>query len=303
MSTIAVTGGTGFVGGHLLRVAVDAGHRVRALTRRDQPPCPGIDWISGTLSEPENLELLTRGADSVIHIAGAIRAPDRDGFAAPNIAGTANVIDAARQAGVRRFIHISSLAAREPDLSDYGWSKAESERVVQESALDWTIIRPPAVYGPGDGETLDLFAMAAKGVVILPPEGRTSLIHVRDLCALMLATVEAEPAIGAIYEPDDGTPGGLSHVAFGQALGRAVGRDVRTLSMPAPLVRFGARMDGLFRGENAKLTPDRARYFCHPDWVVDPDRKPPATLWIPAIPHDRGLADTARWYREQDWLK
>lgn len=300
---LAVTGGTGFVGGHLLQMALKAGHVVRALTRKDRPPCEGIEWVAGRLSDRPSLDVLAQGADAVIHIAGAIRAPDRAGFAAANIEGTRHMIAAAREAGIRRFIHISSLAAREPELSDYGWSKAESEAVVRESDLDWTIIRPPTVYGPGDGETLDLFAMAKHGLVVLPPKGRTSLIHVRDLCALILATIEAEPAIGATYEPDDGTSNGLSHVEFGQALGRAVGKTVRTVSMPAPLVRIGARLDGLFRGGDAKLTPDRARYFCHPDWVVNPALQPPETLWSPRIPHETGLADTARWYRDQGWLE
>ncbi len=297
-----MTGGTGFVGGHLLQMAVEAGQSIRALTRKDRPPVDGIQWVSGRLSDPASLEELAQGASTIIHIAGAIRAADRAGFAAPNIEGTRHMIAAARDAGIRRFIHISSLAAREPDLSDYGWSKAESETVVQESGLDWTIIRPPAVYGPGDGETLDLFAMAKRGLVILPPQGRTSLIHVRDLCALILAAIEAETAIDATYEPDDDTTNGLSHVAFAEALGRAVEKSVRTVSMPAPLVRLGARLDGLFRGDDAKLTPDRARYFCHPDWVANPALKPPETLWSPQIPHESGLADTARWYLDQRWL-
>ncbi|MEM8696232.1 MAG: NAD-dependent epimerase/dehydratase family protein [Pseudomonadota bacterium] len=302
MSVIAVTGGTGFVGGHLLRMAIDSGHRVRALTRKDRPHCDGIDWVAGSLGDRASLDMLVRSADAIVHIAGAIRARDRAGFAEPNIAGTRHMIEAARGADIRRFIHISSLAAREPGLSDYGWSKAESEVLVRESGFDWTIIRPPAVYGPGDGETLDLFAMAKRGLVILPPAGRTSLIHVRDLCALMLATLDTDIAIGATYEPDDGTDDGLSHVAFARALGRALGRSVRTLSMPAALVRVAASLDGLFRGADAKLTPDRARYFCHPDWVANPDLKPPAMLWSPAVPHETGLAETAHWYRDQGWL-
>lgn len=303
MSVLAVTGGTGFVGGHLLQMAVETGHRVRALTRREQPPCDSIDWVPGRLGDSDSLRSLVEGAEAIIHIAGAIRAPDRDGFSAANIEGTGNIIAAARAAGVNRFIHVSSLAAREPSLSDYGWSKAESETVVQESDLDWTIIRPPAVYGPGDGETLELFAMAARGLVILPPKGRTSLIHVRDLCQLILAAIFAEPTIGALYEPDDGTPSGMSHIEFARALGGAVGRSVRTVSMPASIVRLGARIDGLFRGAEAKLTMDRARYFCHPDWVVTQELRPPATLWTPSIGRESGLADTARWYREQGWLR
>jgi len=302
MTVIAVTGGTGFVGTHLLRMATDAGNHVRALARKEQPDDEKVEWIPGALNDQASLDRLAQTADAIIHIAGAIRAPNRSGFAAPNIEGTRNVIEAARKAGVRRFIHISSLTAREPEVSDYGWSKAESEKIVQGSGLDWTIIRPPAVYGPGDRETLELFGMATHRFVILPPTGRTSLIHVEDLCRLMLASIEAPAAIGAVYEPDDGTSNGLSHVAFGKALGRAVDRSVKTLSVPAPIIRLGARIDRLFRKENAKLTPDRARYFCHPDWVVNPDLMPPAHIWAPSIPYETGLTETATWYREQGWL-
>ena len=91
---------------------------------------------------------------------------------------------------MRRFVHISSLAAREPELSDYGWSKARRSGWSPPPGLDWTIIRPPAVYGPGDRETFELFKMARRGLVALPPSGRFSVIHVEDLCRLILAVLD-----------------------------------------------------------------------------------------------------------------
>jgi uncharacterized protein YbjT (DUF2867 family) len=303
VSLIAVTGGTGFVGGHLLRLATAAGHRVRALTRRDQPEAEGVEWLPGALDERNSLVRLAEGADAVIHIAGAINAPDRAGFAAPNIEGTRAMAEAAHEAGTQRFIHVSSLAAREPGISDYGWSKAESEKIIRSTHIDWTIIRPPAVYGPGDTETLSLFRMAQRGLVALPPPGRLSLIHVEDLGRLLLASLGAEEAVHSVYEPDDATHSGLSHRAFAQALARATGRaSVRTYSVPPRIIRLAARFEKLFRGPKAKLTPDRARYFCHPDWVVNDNYRPPETVWTPQIPYEEGLAETARWYREAGWL-
>src|SRR5438105_3133565 len=178
LPTLAITGGTGFVGSHLLTAARAQGYQVRALTRGWRPPQPGIVWVEGALDRPDSLIALCSEADAVIHIAGLINAPDRAGFEAVNVGGTAATLDAAHAAGIRRFIHISSLAAREPELSDYGWSKARAERVVAASGLDWTIVRPPAVYGPGDRETFELFRMAKRGLVALPPGGRFSVIHV-----------------------------------------------------------------------------------------------------------------------------
>jgi uncharacterized protein YbjT (DUF2867 family) len=204
---------------------------------------------------------------------------------------------------VRRFIHISSLAAREPDLSDYGWSKARSERIVAASGLDWTIIRPPAVYGPGDRETFELFKMARRGLVALPPAGRFSVVHVEDLCRLILDLVDAPDSRSETYEPDDGRQGGWSHDDFARLLGEAFGRRARTLAMPAGLMRLGARLDRLFRRRAAKLTADRVRYFCHPDWVAHPDRRPPRQLWAPQIETEAGVRTTADWYRAEGWIR
>jgi uncharacterized protein YbjT (DUF2867 family) len=301
--TLAVTGGTGFVGSHLLRLALAAGFDVRALTRGWKPPEDEIAWVDGALDRPDSLVKLASGADAIIHIAGLINARNRAGFEAVNVAGTANMIDAARKAGVRRFVHISSLAAREPDLSDYGWSKAKSERLVASSGLDWTILRPPAVYGPGDRETLELFKMARRGLVALPPGGRFSILHVEDLCRLILASLDEPDTWSETYEPDDGRDSGWDHRHFARTLGRLYGRRAATLAMPKSLLRIASGLDRLLRRGGAKLTPDRVGYFCHPDWVVAAERRPPEELWTPRVKTPTGLKDTAEWYREQGWLK
>jgi uncharacterized protein YbjT (DUF2867 family) len=301
--TLAVTGGTGFVGGHLLRQAREQSYDVRALTRGWKPPEDEIAWVDGALDRPETLVKLCAGADAVIHVAGAINAPSRAAFEAANVAGTANMVDAARRAGVRRFVHISSLAAREPQLSAYGWSKAKSERLVAASGLDWTIVRPPAVYGPGDRETFDLFRMARRGLVALPPKGHFSVIHVEDLCRLILALLDEPDTWGETYEPDDGREGGWDHRHFARTLGRLYGKRATTLAMPKPVLRLASGLDRLFRRGRAKLTPDRVGYYCHPDWVAAAHRRPPAALWEPRVKTPTGLKETADWYRAQGWLK
>lgn len=296
---IALTGATGFVGRRTLDLALARGHSVRALARRPQQPRDGVAWIEGALGRAESLEALVAGAKAVVHIAGVVSAPDRAGFAAGNIDGTQAMVDAAVRAGVRRFVHVSSLAAREPRLSLYGWSKAEAERVVEASALDWTIVRPPAVYGPGDLEQLDVFRLAKRGLALLPPPGHMSAIMVDDLAALLVALAE-RGGPRTIYEPDDGRP--ITHAGYARAIGHATGRRVLPLPLPAPLLRLGAKIDGLARGPKAKLTPDRAAYLTHRDWAVDPARRPPPDLWTPRIDLDAGMAETARWYRAQGLL-
>ena len=298
---LAITGGTGFVGSTLIDLALADGHQLRALTRRPQAPRDGVTWIEGALDTPEALDRLVMDAEATIHVAGVVNAPTRAGFAAGNIDGTHEMIAAALRAGVRRFVQVSSLAAREPTLSTYGWSKAEADALLQSSALDWTIVRPPAVYGPGDMEMFDLFRLASKGLALLPPGGRLSAIHVADLARLLLALADGGPA-KHIYEPDDGRPGGWSHAEFAHAIGAAVGRRVRPFATPRWLMRAAAAGDGLVRGDKAKLTRDRVDYMCHPDWTARPDAKPPAALWQPRISTPQGLADTAAWYRAQGLL-
>lgn len=301
MSVLAITGGTGFVGSTLIDLALAGGHQVRALTRRPQPPRDGVSWIEGALDTPDALDRLVAGADAVIHVAGVVNAPTRAGFASGNIDGTRAMIAAATRGGVRRFVQVSSLAAREPRLSAYGWSKAEADALLTASDLDWTIVRPPAVYGSGDMEMFELFRLASKGVALLPPGGRLSVIHVADLARLLLALAASNPG-KHIYEPDDGRERGWTHTEFAHAIGAAVGKRVRPLAMPRWVMRAAARADGLLRGDKAKLTRDRVDYFCHPDWTSTHGAKPPPELWQPQIATPRGLADTAAWYRARGLL-
>ena len=299
---LAITGGTGFVGSHVIEAALAAGHEVRALTRREQPPRERLAWVPGSLDDRAALKRLVDDADALIHVAGVINAPDAADFEQGNVTGTLAMLAAATAGGVRRFIHVSSLAAREPALSLYGASKARAEELVESSGLDWAIVRPPAVYGPGDRETLELFRMAKLGVMLMPPKGRISVIHADDLARLLLALAAADAPSAILIEPDDGKPGGWSHREFARALGRAVGSKPAIVSSPGIVLRLAARADQLFRRERAKLTVDRAAYFSHRNWVVEPKRACLPGLWNSEIDTAQGLKETADWYRVKGWL-
>ncbi len=301
---LAVTGATGFVGQALLDAAAAAGIDVRALTRGRQAARAGVEWVQGTLQDERALRTLVARSSAVIHIAGVVNSPDPAGFEAGNVYGTLNVVNAALAGGVNRFVHVSSLTAREPQLSAYGASKRRGERIVAASSLDWTIVRPPGVYGPRDTEMFELFRLARLGVVPLPPQGRASLIHVGDLAALLLALIPGgEDVTGMIFEPDDGEPGGWSHVQMARAIGRAVGRRPIALSLPRRVLEWVAQADRAVRKDRAKLTLDRVNYMCHPDWTVSPGKQPPPGLWQPQIETGSGLHATAAWYRDMGWLK
>jgi nucleoside-diphosphate-sugar epimerase len=298
---LAITGATGFVGGRLLEQALEAGHEVAALTRRPQGERRGVTWVPGALDDRQALQRLVEGTEAVIHVAGVISGTKAE-FDAGNTGGTLNLLASATSAGLRRFVHVSSLAAREPDISLYGASKAKAEDVVRSSGLDWAIVRPPAVYGPGDRETLELFKAAKLGIVPLPPGGRLSLIHADDLSRLLLALAAPDAPSKVLYEPDDGRADGWTHREFADALAAAQDRRALALPVPAAVIRLGARLDGLVRRRRAKLTADRAAYFCHPDWTASADKRPPAELWQPQVATPQGLEETANWYQRMGWL-
>jgi len=302
--TIAITGATGFVGQAVVAEACRRGVALRALARREQPACEGVNWVRGDLADQAALAALVEGAEAVLHVAGVVNTPDPTGFHLGNVAGTEALVAAAAEAGVARFVFVSSLAAREPGLSAYGRSKRHAEEVVQTSTLEWTIVRPPAIYGPRDREILELFRMARRwGVVPMPPAGRASIVHVEDLARLLLALVPGGPAIRArIFEPDDGHAGGWSHVELARAIGAAVGRKVLVPQLPKAMLSGAARLDRLWRRDKAKLTADRVGYMAHPDWVSAPGHAVPVEFWTPWIETREGLEGTARWYREQGWL-
>ncbi|MET0251077.1 MAG: NAD-dependent epimerase/dehydratase family protein [Novosphingobium sp.] len=300
---VAVTGATGFAGQALLDRAGGAGIAVRALARRAQEERQGVEWVAGDLADRPALARLMAGAEAVIHLAGAVSAPDAPAFEEANVAGTWNVISAALAAGVPRFVHVSSLSVREPQLSAYGASKRRGEQLVMAAPCDWTVVRPPAIYGPRDREMLELFRFARRGFMPLPPPGRLSVIHVDDLAGLLLALLPGgEDVSGRVFEPDDGHPGGWTHASFARAIGWAVGKRVTPVALPAFALRLAAKGDTLVRKGGAKLTADRVGYMCHPNWVVGSGAAVPPSRWTSAIPTREGLKATAQWYREAGWL-
>ncbi len=289
----------------MLDEAERRGLAVRALTRRPQEARQGVAWVSGDLTVEPALTELVQGSDAAIHVAGLTNSRDPADFTTCNVDGTAALIAAAKAAKVKRFVFVSSLSAREPGLSAYGASKAEAEKLVEASGLDWTIVRPPGVYGPRDIDYFEMFRSAKLGILPLPPRGASSIIHVEDLARLLLDLVDAPPALvrRRLFEPHDGREGGWSHKELAQAIGAAVGRRrVFAPHLPKALMLLGARIDARLRGDKARLTADRVGYMAHPNWVARSDRTVPASLWKPLISGEEGLARTAAWYREQGWL-
>jgi nucleoside-diphosphate-sugar epimerase len=198
--TIAVTGGTGFIGGMLIHHLVNAGYHVRALTRdrsaHKLPKLAGLEAVSGSLQDSESLRHLLQDASAVVHCAGAVRGVTAADFNAVNVDGLSQLVRAALSLSSRpRFLSLSSLAARAPQLSHYASSKRQGEQALASMAADmeWVALRPPAVYGPGDKEMLPLFQWMGRGIapVLGAAHARVSLLYVEDLCAAVLRWLDA----------------------------------------------------------------------------------------------------------------
>ncbi len=315
----ALTGATGFLGRHVAQALHEAGWRLRVLARGDAAP-EGLEpfepqVVAGRLGDPPALERLVEGAQAVVHAAGLIKAAKLSDFLKINAEGAATVARAAaRRAPDARFILVSSLSAREPSLSAYAASKAAGEAAVRAvlaperlTPARLTIVRPPAIYGPGDRETLALF-QAAASLPMLPLLGgaraRIAVIHVADAAA-QIAALASQPCEGQTWALADGRPEGYGWRELLETATRTLGRHPPLVRLPpAVILGLGATNSLIARlgGPAQILSLGKAREMLHTDWSVGP-----AEL-APNIPPARfglaeGFADVVVWYRAQGWLK
>ena len=304
---VAVTGATGFVGSHLVSALGRRGWKIRLLARRwsPVPSLPGVaaEVVLGDLGDETALRRLVDGADMVIHAAGLIKARTSNEFLAVNLDGTARLSELAPGA---HFILLSSLAAREPQLSAYAASKQAAESVVAARSGPWMAVRAPAVYGPGDRETLAYFRAVAQGVAPQPRvEGaRLALIHVGDLVEALVLAAERPPA-ASVYEIDDGKVGGYGYDDMAAAAGAALGRTAWRLPIPRVVMRIVSAANGLRQslgGAAQILTQAKVREIFHRDWTIHDHRLAAAIAFRARYDLAAGFRDTVIWYRRQGWL-
>ncbi len=317
---VVVTGATGFVGSHVADLLCREGFRVRCTVR----PTSDLRWLEGLpvelqeidLVSPDSLERALAGATDVVHAAGLTRARDESDYFAVNAEGTDRVAEAALRSEVRRFVLVSSLAARGPDgsvgpVSPYGASKREAERRLAAVAdrsggrLAVRVLRPGGVYGPRDSDLLPLFRCAALGFVPAPTgTGRLQPVHARDVARAVLGALtgpDAGPGPFALGGPDVHDWG---YVA--DALGAAVGRPVRALRLPRALFLAAGAASELAAAalrRAPELDRRRARDLTQLSWTCDLETAARGLGWRPAVDLRAGLAETAQWYREVGWLR
>ncbi len=301
--TVALTGASGFVGAAIARCLARRGWRLRLLVRPGSearlPRLTGAQSVTGSLSDANALKHLLDGAQAVVHCAGAVRGATRADFDRVNVTGLATLLDAVAASGPLRVLHVSSLAARHAQLSHYAASKCAGEQLLAESlpAPQRLVLRPPALYGPGDRELRPLLDRMAHGIALVPArlDARFSLLHVDDLAGAVACLLSGTAGWGQTHEPDDGHPGGYDWQALIAAVARLRQRRIRSLVIPGPLLSVvGACNEAAARmtGSAPMLSRGKARELRWPDWISAGNASLATTGWRPVIDLDQGLRNT-----------
>jgi len=327
--TILVTGSTGFIGVRLLQYLTGERAKVRIFLRCESEVAAlpdAVEFVRGSFSDPESLARAVRGVDRIIHLAGVTKAVDESGYDAGNVMPVKNLFAAIMKDNpeLKRFIYISSLTAGGPasegirgvkesdtphPVSAYGRSKLRAEMVCREHAahIPVTIVRPPAVYGPGDKDVLQVFLMLARGVLVLPGSAakqRFSMIYVDDLVEGIMMAARSVQAVGRIYYITSSCSLSWDDViaAAKPVLGFS---KLHKVSLPQPFVFFLGTVIGAagsLWGKPALISRDKANELVQNYWVCSPEQAWQDFGFTARTTLADGVAKTIDWYRRKGWL-
>ena len=303
-NVVAITGATGFIGGALINRLASAGRQIQALVRpasaHKQSADGAVQWIRGNLDDVDSLRQLVHGAGVVIHCAGVVRGATREAFNRVNVDGVGRLAQAVtEQQPAPRFLLMSSLTAREPQLSAYAASKQQGERVLMDMPrkMEWTVYRPTAVYGPGDREMMPTLRWMARGVAPVLGSGnrRFSLIYIADLADAIVRWLDCSHCQGRTYELHDGNSAGYTWNDVIDTIAGLRGAPVLRLRIPVAMVKLAATLNIAFAralGYAPMLTPGKVRELTHADWTADNAALCENTGWSPKITLAEGLKRT-----------
>jgi len=307
---IALTGATGFVGREIVRqIAKELPETsLRLLVRRpDRRALSGEltahRIIPGSLDDPESLRRLVSGAGTVVHVAAAIGGRNAEAFDQPNVVGTRRLLDAVGEgAPGAHLIQVSSLAARHPALSCYAASKRAAEELIQTRAERYSILRPPAVYGPHDLALAPFWRLLARGWLVRlgSPDAKFSLLHVNDMAQAVVRLHRHGPLGGTVTLAGPEPVGGWRWADIAGVAAEAGNRPVRIVPIPGLALKATASGSGLWARitrQDLVMGPGKARELLHPNWVCDNLDVESALGWRPATQFRQALGTLPGWTR------
>ena len=327
---ILLTGASGFIGGHTAHALVAAGHNLRILARPTSnlqrlnglPYETAIADLAKTMNGHERLAAACEAMDAIVHVAGVTVTANDAEFEQANAQGSGALAAAAAQAGVKRFLYLSSAAAIGPAIhgmappadapcqpvSVYGHSKAAGERAALAFAdsMAVQVLRPPVVYGPGDRGLLPFFKMARYRYIVRLGRGhnRVSMIYGPDLVDAMVRLLASAPAPSPYFHISDAN-GSYSWGELIEQLADAFGHRLLTVPLPGAGLAIAAQASAwMGRRFSAQPLVDRSRVveMRQPAWLTDNDALTTHTGWMPQTALTAGLQETVRWYRSHHWI-
>jgi len=327
MKQALVTGANGFVGAHLVEALLQRGYRVKAQVRRTSDLRFLTDLkpklVYADLRQPETLREAVSNCQIIYHLGGLTKARRASDFYRVNQAGTGNLLQAAFQANpkLERFVYISSQAAAGPGRSNspksedepprpitgYGRSKLGGEKEVLkfQNRIPFTIIRPPAIYGPKDEDILPFFRSINRGIKPLFGFGKAylSLVYVKDLVEAIVTSAETEAAIGQTYFIADKRAYNWEE-AF-DIMAEVMGVKAKTVRIPKTVLFAAAfLLEALSRvsGKPPALSVHKSKDLTQRYWICDVSRARRDLGWEARYDLEAGVTETVRWYRENGWL-
>jgi nucleoside-diphosphate-sugar epimerase len=322
---ILLTGGTGFVGGHVLERLRADGTPVRCLVRPkagravDAASLGATEVVAGDLETGVGLQEALEGVEAVIHLAGVTKALRREEYFDGNVTATTNLLLAMAGSNAR-LVHVSSLAAIGPSeaadrpvgvdaephpLTNYGRSKLEGERLVRVSRPDAVIVRPPVVYGPRDTDVLQILKPVAKGwsLQMSGAEHWFSAIYVVDLAAELIRLAATQAGAGKVYYLAHAQPVSWARLAARAA--RIMGVQVQVVKMPAVVaLAVGACAEAWAQlvDRPSIVTREKIREGLCAAWTCDTQPAREELGFEAPTDLEHGLTETLRWYKEAGWL-
>ena len=328
MENVLITGATGFLGSSVIESLIRSGYKVRALVRRPSVPAlndrANVELVMGDICQPDTLLSAVEGVDYVIHCAGLVKAHSQNDFFKVNVKGTENLLQAISSVSppLKRFVHVSSLAAAGPNVgnqpdvsienanpvSDYGNSKLDAERVLEKYHDRWpiTVVRPPAIYGPGDRECLLLFKLVKSHFwpSFLSKEKRLSLIYVDDAADVIIRAVQKDQGSGRCYFIDDGCTYKIQELVDVLKVLLKTKR-LFTLRIPlkgVALLLFIAEKYAAWAKKPAVMGRDKFKELVYQDWTCNSQLARQKLDWSASTNWEAGALKTLKWYQQQGWM-